>query len=146
MGRRKDFDRLPFAELEMPPVDRRGQEKHRIFEREYQRLAELNRQSFVQAIEFEATDILGEDEERIVENYHTGIYRRVVASWSWERHIPAGMQAKLLVELKPTGRMVNVTVAESSGNAAFDGSIEAAVNKAREFEVPAESGMFERYV
>ena len=80
MGRRKDFDRLPFAELEMPPVDRRGQEKHRIFEREYQRLAELNQQSFVQAIEFEATDIFGEDEERIVENYLFNLGRHLVGA------------------------------------------------------------------
>ena len=55
------------------------------------------------------------------------------------------MQAKLLVELIPTGRVMSVTVVESSGNAEFDRSAEAAVNKAREFEVPAESEIFERH-
>jgi colicin import membrane protein len=41
--------------------------------------------------------------------------------------------------------VVGVTVLESSGDAAFDRSAEAAVRKARRFEVPKESAMFERY-
>ena len=39
----------------------------------------------------------------------------------------------------------NVTLLEGSGNGAFDRSAEAAVHKARRFEVPAESDIFERY-
>ena len=55
------------------------------------------------------------------------------------------MQAKLMVELVPIGDVVSVTLVESSGNSAFDRSAEAAVRKARRFEVPKESDVFERY-
>jgi colicin import membrane protein len=55
------------------------------------------------------------------------------------------MEALLLVELVPTGEVVNVTVLESSGDAAFDRSAEAAVRKARRFEVPKEPDMFEEH-
>ena len=55
------------------------------------------------------------------------------------------MQAKLLVELVPIGDVVTVTLLEGSGNGAFDRSAEAAVRKARRFDVPKESEIFERY-
>jgi colicin import membrane protein len=49
------------------------------------------------------------------------------------------------VELVPTGDVVTVTVIESSGNVAFDRSAEAAVRKARRFEVPKEPDLFEEH-
>jgi colicin import membrane protein len=51
----------------------------------------------------------------------------------------------LLVELVPTGDVVNVTVVQSSGDAAFDRSAEAAVRSAGRLPVPPESAVFERY-
>ena len=55
------------------------------------------------------------------------------------------MEAKLQVELVPTGDVVAVTLLESSGSGAFDRAAEAAVRKARRFDVPMESAIFERY-
>ena len=142
-GRRAEFEHRPVAEPGMPPDDRRQQLQRGNLERERKRLSEMNRPSFVEAIESEAKGTCKEDEERLVERHHFGIYRRVVANWS-PPHGVGDLRAKLLVELEPTGRIVSVAVVESSSHAAFDRSIVAAVNKAGAFEVPAETAMFER--
>ena len=55
------------------------------------------------------------------------------------------MEARLQVELVPTGDVVAVMLLESSGSAVFDQSAEAAVRKARRFEVPEDSTVFEQY-
>lgn len=139
-----ETERQPVTELETVSsiVE---QEQRRELKREEQRLADLNRQSFVRAIETEAKEISKKSAERVAASYRIGIYQRVVANWSRPLNARLGMQAKLLVELIPTGRVMSVTVVESSGNVEFDRSAEAAVNKAREFEVPAESDVFERH-
>lgn len=57
------------------------------------------------------------------------------------------MICELTVQLIPNGRVVNVTVSKSSGNAAFDRSAKLAVEKAEQFpelrEVPI--NVFEEY-
>ena len=135
----------PVAQPKPPPVDRREEERKRELERQRQRLQELARQSFAQALESEASELAEGDDDEVAASYRFGIYQRVVANWSRPLSARLGMQAKLIVELIPTGRVVSVTVVESSGNAEFDRSAEAAVNKAREFEVPAETEIFERH-
>ena len=135
----------PAAEPEPPAADRGEQERQRQLERQRQRLAEIAREAFAQALESEAGELEAGDEEIVASSYRLGIYQRVVANWSRPPSARLGMEAKLVVELIPTGRVVSVTVVESSGNAAFDRSAEAAVNKAREFEVPEESDLFERH-
>ena len=55
------------------------------------------------------------------------------------------MEAKLLVELIPTGEVLGVTVLEGSDNNSFNQSAEAAVRKARRFEVPQQPRIFEDY-
>jgi colicin import membrane protein len=54
------------------------------------------------------------------------------------------MRAKLTIDLVPTGDLVSVTVAESSGDEAFDRSAMQAVRKVGRFDVPKESDLFER--
>ena len=127
------------------PVDLQEQERQRELDRQLQRLRELARQSFDAALEAEATELAEGDEDAVAASFRFGIYQRVVANWSRPPSARLGMQAKLLVELIPTGRVMSVTVVESSGNRAFDRSAEAAVKKARDFEVPSEPELFERY-
>jgi len=128
-----------------PEAERRKQEAA---ERQ-RRLDELAQASFLDALEDEATDLAesnaASEAETVAQSYRYGIYERVVANWSRPPSARNGMQAKLQVELVPTGDVVAVTLLESSGNAAFDRSAELAVQKARRFEVPAESDVFERY-
>jgi colicin import membrane protein len=129
----------PDAEAER----RRAEERAR-----QERLEALAQSSFLEALQSEATDLAQADadaEEAAAQSYRMGIYQMVVANWSRPPSARNRMEAKLLVELVPTGDVVGVTVLESSGDAAFDRSAEAAVRKARRFEVPKESAMFERY-
>ena len=114
-----------------------------------ERLEALAESSFLDALQSEASDLAesaaASEAEAAAQSYRYGIYQRVVANWSRPPSARNGMQAKLMVELVPIGDVVSVTLVESSGNSAFDRSAEAAVRKARRFEVPKESDVFERY-
>lgn len=107
------------------------------------RLNELADSAFEEALEREVTDL--EDDEPASITYIDGIYRDVVANWSRPPSARNDMEAQLRVELIPTGEVVSVTVIASSGNTAFDRSAELAVRKARRFEVPDETRLFERH-
>ena len=109
------------------------------------RLAELAKDSFTQALAEEASELAADQDLSAAQSFRFGIYQRVVANWSRPPSARNGMQARLLVELIPTGAVDGVTVVESSGNSAFDRSAEAAVRKARAFEVPQAPDLFERH-
>lgn len=125
-------------------AERRAQE-----ERERQeRLEALARQAFQEALQDEASELAQADaasDEAVAQSYRNGIYQAIVANWSRPPSARNRMEAKLLVELVPTGDVVSVTLLESSGNAAFDRSAEAAVRKARRFEVPEDPDLFEEH-
>lgn len=126
-------------------AERRQQEAAEALERQQRRLAELAQDSFTQALAEEASELAADQDLSAAQSFRFGIYQRVVANWSRPPSARNGMQARLLVELIPTGAVVGVTVVESSGNSAFDRSAEAAVRKARAFDVPPESDLFERH-
>ena len=112
------------------------------------RLRALADSSFVNALEDE-TSVLEEGaaaaDIEVAQSYRFGIYQLVVANWSRPPSARNGMEATLQVDLVPTGDVVAVTLIQGSGSNAFDRSAEAAVRKARRFEVPVESALFERY-
>ncbi|MXX29283.1 MAG: cell envelope integrity protein TolA [Gammaproteobacteria bacterium] len=126
-------------------AERRQREAAEALERQQRRLAELAQDSFTQALAEEASELAADQDLSAAQSFRFGIYQRVVANWSRPPSARNGMQARLLVELIPTGAVVGVTVVESSGNSAFDRSAEAAVRKARAFDVPPESDLFERH-
>ena len=114
-----------------------------------QKLEALADASFLDALEDEALDLQAQseaaDSEAVAQSFQLGIYQAVVGNWSRPPSARNGMQAKLRVELVPTGDVVAVSLVESSGNGAFDRSAEAAVRKARRFEVPKDPELFEQY-
>ena len=113
-----------------------------------QRLQTLADASFLNSLQDESSE-LAEDAasqaEAVARSYRYGIYQRIVANWSRPPSARNGMQARLRVDLVPTGEVVGVTLLEGSGSAVFDQSAEAAVRKAGRFEVPADNATFERY-
>jgi len=117
-------------------------------EAQQRRLEALANASFADALADES-EALAEAEadaaEQVAQSFRYGIYEKVVANWSRPPSARNRMEAKLLVELVPTGDVVAVTVLDSSGSEAFDRSAEAAVRKAGRFEVPDDSSVFERY-
>ncbi len=128
-----------------PKVDRAEEQRQRQLAEQQRRLAELARQSFDQVLESEAAQLHADEGMVAVQSFRFGIYQRVVANWSRPPSARNGMEARLTVELIPTGDVVSVTVVESSGNSAFDRSAEAAVRVARTFDVPLRSNLFERH-
>ena len=128
-----------------PAAERQQREAAEALERQQRRLAELAQDSFTQALAEEASELAADQDLSAAQSFRFGIYQRVVANWSRPPSARNGMQARLLVELIPTGAVVGVTVVESSGSSAFDRSAEAAVRKARAFDVPREPDLFERH-
>lgn len=75
-----------------------------------------------------------ESEQVLVNSYIAKIMAQVESVWSRPPSARNGMQAVLVVNLIPTGEVVNVSVAETSGNAAFDTSAVNAVYKVERFD------------
>jgi colicin import membrane protein len=127
---------------------RKAAERARAEAERQQRLAALAEQAesdLEQAILDESQTLQTGTEEMVAQSYQMGIYDLVRRNWSRPPSARNGMQARLLVELIPTGEVVSVTVTEGSGNAAFDRSAEQAVRRVGKFEVPKENAIFERY-
>ena len=125
--------------------EQRERERQREEEARQKRLNALADSAFEQALEREMMDLGQDTDETAALTYIGGIYRAVVANWSRPPSARNDMEAQLRVELIPTGEIVSVTIISSSGNSAFDRSAQAAVRKARRFEVPSEIGLFERH-
>lgn len=131
-----------------PAAERRAAEAEAEQAMRQQRLEQLAQSAFQEALASEASELAAvsaSEDAEAVQSFRNGIYQAVVANWSRPPSARNRMEAKLLVELVPTGDVVTVTVIESSGNVAFDRSAEAAVRKARRFEVPKEPDLFEEH-
>ena len=109
------------------------------------RLSELAQSSLEQAIAEESQNLAAGSEEAVVRSFHAVIYDQVRRNWSRPPSSRTGMQARLLVELIPTGEVVTVTVVDGSGNGAFDRSAENAVRQAGRFDVPEDNALFEKH-
>lgn len=85
--------------------------------------------------------------EQVAQSFTAVMRERIEDQWSRPPSARTGMRCVLEIQLVPTGKVVNVTVVESSGNAAFDRSAEQAVKRVDRFEelqdVP--SNVFERH-
>jgi colicin import membrane protein len=129
-----------FEKAKQEEARQRAEELERL-----ERLAALADASFDQALAEETENLETSNDEAVAASYQAGIYQLVVSNWSRPPSARIGMQARLEVELIPTGDVISVTIVESSGNTAFDRSAEAAVRKARRFVVPEDSSIFERH-
>ena len=83
------------------------------------------------------------DDEQVMA-YIGQIQRDIAQNWSRPPSARNGMEAILRVFLVPTGEVVDVRIAESSGNTAFDRSALVAVEKVDRFAVPDDSALFEK--
>ena len=126
-----------------PDVERRAREEAA----RQQRLRELMERSTALALDEEAAD------ERVVDadtmTYADAISRAIVAAWSRPPSARNDMQARLQVDLTPSGDLIGVQVVDTSGNQAFDRSAQTAVRKAARtlgrFPVPPERSVFEAH-
>lgn len=74
-----------------------------------------------------------EADEELIQSVNALIQQRVEENWSRPLSARNNMKAVLQIQLVPTGEVINVSIAESSGSASFDRSAIQAVKKARNF-------------
>ena len=126
------------AELDRKEKERLAKEREKQRERaERERLAELQRQQkeqeFADAIAEEQRLVNAEKDEREANSYRQLIQQRLSENWNRPPSARRGMETMIRLQLVPTGRVVGVTVLKSSGDSAFDRSVEQAAFKADQF-------------
>ena len=85
-------------------------------------------------------------EQGEVSKFEGLIKSQITRNWIFPASYQKGMKCKVLVRLIPSGDVVGVHIIQSSGNAAFDRSVEMAVNKASPLPVPKSStGLFDHF-
>ena len=126
------------AEIDKKEKERLAKEREEQRERaERERLAELQRQQkeqeFADAIAEEQRLVNAEKDEREANSYRQLIQQRLSENWNRPPSARRGMETMIRLQLVPTGRVVGVTVLKSSGDSAFDRSVEQAAFKADQF-------------
>jgi colicin import membrane protein len=120
------------------------QDKQRIQEQAQATRESLEKQRLQENLERERASLIAEQEAELAAvqleadnmaalSYADAIRRRVEENWSRPSSARNGMKVGLRINLVPTGAVVNVTVLNSSGNAAFDRSAIRAVDRIGQF-------------
>lgn len=94
-------------------------------------ISALDELALAMEAEDEALEALSDEE--LTASYIALIARAVEDNWSRPPSARNNMEAELLIQLIPTGEVVSVKLARSSGNTAFDRSAVNAVEKAARF-------------
>jgi colicin import membrane protein len=81
----------------------------------------------------------------IVDQYIDGIRSAVQNNWLQPPSARPGMQCTVRVNLIPGGDVAGVRITVSSGDAAFDRSVENAVRKAAPLPLPSDPGLFDNF-
>ena len=122
------------ADLDRKKTERLALEQDKL---ERERLAELQRQElaaeFAQTLAEEQSLISAQEDEVTVNSYRQLISQRLSENWSRPPSTRRGMETLIRLQLVPTGRVVGVTVLTSSGDSAFDRSVEQAAFRAAPF-------------
>ena len=130
-----------------PPPDLDEERRAREEAERLRRLRELAERSTALALQEESAQDAALDADTMT--YQQAIARAIVAEWSRPPSARNDMQARLQVDLTPSGDLLGVQVLDGSGNAAFDRSAETAVRRAARrlgrFPVPPERSLFEAH-
>ena len=85
-------------------------------------------------LEAEKQLALDQNNEKLTASYSAYIMERIEANWNRPPSARRGMEVALIIQLVPTGQVINVTMVKSSGSEAFDRSAQQAVHKVGRFE------------
>ena len=102
---------------------------------------------FAQALQEEQALAAAQQDEQVANSYMQLIQQRLSENWSRPPSARLGMEVLIELSLVPTGRIVGVTIIDSSGDTAFDRAAEQAAFKAQQFKElqNMESVIFEKY-
>lgn len=136
---RKKAEQKKIAEAKRKAEAKRIAEARKKAEAEKKRQAELKRQQERERAERERLS------RGIVNKYVALIAQKIERNWRQPPGTPANLQCKIDIRLRSNGDVISVKIAESSGNAAFDRSVETAVRKASPLPVPRDSVIFKQF-
>ena len=132
--RQQEAERVAQAEREREQEQQREQERQQEAARQERERQELERQQHLdEALAREEEFLVETQTQGTVQSYVSLIAQRIEQNWSRPPSARVGMQVVLMIQLVPTGQVVDVSVVESSGNAAFDRSAEQAVTRVGRF-------------
>jgi colicin import membrane protein len=144
---RQEAERRAQAEREREREQQRERERQEAERRERERQERVRQQRLDEALAREEEFLAETQTQSTAQSYVSLIAQRIEQNWSRPPSARVGMQVVLMIQLVPTGQVVDVTVVESSGNAAFDRSAEQAVKRVGRFtevqDMPPE--VFERH-
>ncbi|WP_019530669.1 energy transducer TonB [Dasania marina] len=106
-----------------------------------QRRLQAEKDKLLQNVVADITDAISDARENQQElsdaelaNSHIALITQAIErNWSRPASARNGMKVELVLDLVPTGEVINVSVVKGSGNAAFDRSAVAAVKRAKQF-------------
>jgi colicin import membrane protein len=103
--------------------------------------------AFSKALANEEAELQEQYDIEQAQSYIGVIAALIEQNWSRPPSARRGMQCELIIQLIPTGEVINVSIVSSSGNSAFDRSAEQAVKRAGRFDVlkDVDPVMFDRY-
>lgn len=136
---RKKAEQKKIAEAKRKAEAKRIAEARKKAEAEKKHQAELKRQQERERAERERLS------RGIVNKYVALIAQKIERNWRQPPGTPANLQCKIDIRLRSNGDVISVKIAESSGNAAFDRSVETAVRKASPLPVPRDSVIFKQF-
>ena len=120
--------------VEKPVVDTQAQLKQQLererIERERQQQAE---QELIDALAVENNRQQAETDAELTTTYVAVISQAIERNWSRPASARNNMEVELILDLVPTGEVINVAIVKSSGDTAFDRSAINAVKKAERF-------------
>lgn len=126
------------AKAEKERLAKQTAEKERLAKQEQERQRQeedqkKREQAFSDQLEEERALMQAQENAVTAQSYSALIHDRVRQNWSPPPSARNGMLCVLSIQLIPNGQVVNVTIAKSSGNDAFDRSAQQAVRKAEQF-------------
>ena len=133
--RKKAAEKKRLEQEKLAAAERERKEKQRQEELRRQQEAERKRveTEFAEALAAEQALINAQKDEQAANSYRQLIQQRLSENWSRPPSARLGMETLIRIRLVPTGRIVGVTVLKSSGDSAFDRSVEQAALKAEQF-------------
>ena len=137
--KRKEAEQKRKEEQKRIAEQKRKEQQRRKAEAEKKRQAELRRQQERERAERERLS------RGIVNKYVALIAQKIERNWRQPLDAPRDLQCKIDIRLRSNGDVLNVQIAESSGNAAFDRSVITAVRRASPLPVPKDSVIFKEF-
>lgn len=97
--------------------------------------------------ELDAQKVRAQQIGQEIENYTAAITQQISQRWSRPAELRlkdlTGLEAKVSVQLLPTGELASVNLVESSGMPTYDQSVLRAIERVRRFNVPDDPAVFE---